>query len=312
MPLDAQIAGFLQQLEAAGAQPFHALPPTEARVAFSKLNAMLPGSTAPVASIDNRSIPGPAGEIPIRVYTPEGDGPFPALVHIHGGGFVIGSLEDYERVCQELCSRVGCVVVSVDYRLAPEHPFPAAPDDAFAATQWVATHGVELNVDVSRLAVGGDSAGGNLAAVVALRAREAGGPKLVGQLLVYPTVQAGEITPSIEQNAEGYLLTRADMEYFFAHYAGQETNLDNPDLAPLKAGNLGDLPPAWVRTCEFDPLRDEGEAYAAALGDAGVPVSFRRIDGAIHGAWGFFTVLALGSVMMDEAVNWLRERFAQG
>ena len=135
MPLDAQIAGFLQQLEAAGAQPFHALPPVEAREAFSKLNAMLPGSSAPVASIDNRSVPGPAGEIPVRVYTPEGDGPFPVLVYIHGGGFVIGSLDDYEPVCQELCSRVGCVVVSVDYRLAPEHPFPAAPDDAFAATQ---------------------------------------------------------------------------------------------------------------------------------------------------------------------------------
>ena len=309
MPLDAQIAGFLQQLEAAGAQPFHALPPVEACEAFSKLNAMLPGSSAPVASIDNRSVPGPAGEIPVRVYTPEGDGPFPVLVYIHGGGFVIGSLDDYEPVCQELCSRVGCVVVSVDYRLAPEHPFPAAPDDAFAATQWVAGHAVELNADPARIAVGGDSAGGNLAAVVALRAREAGGPALVGQLLIYPTVQAGEVTPSIEENAEGYLLTRADMEYFFNHYAGQETDLNNPDLAPLRSDNLGGLPPAWVRTCEFDPLRDEGEAYAQALEAAGVPVSARRIDGSIHGSWSFFTVLALGGVMMDEAVEWLKSRF---
>lgn len=309
MPLDAQTAGFLQQLEAAGAQPFHALPPPESRAAFSALIGMLPSSDADIAGTEDRRIPGPGGELALRVYTPKGEGPFPVFVYFHGGGFVIGCVDDYDPVCRELCARVGCLVVSVDYRLAPEHPFPAAPDDCFAATQWVAAHAASLGGDPSRIVVGGDSAGGNLAAVVTQRARRQGGPDLIGQLLIYPATQAGEMTQSIIDNAEGYLLTQADMAYFFGHYAGDAPDVTNPDLAPLRADDLSGLPPAWVVTCEFDPLRDEGEAYAAALRDAGVPVQARRIDGAIHGSWNFYAVLSRGGEIMNDAVEWLKNRY---
>ena len=309
MPLNPQVAGFLQQLADMGAQPFHSMTPVEARAAFSALSASLPRSTAKVASAKDRKIPGPGGDIPVRIYTPEGQGPFPALMYFHGGGFVFGALDDYDHICRELSGNVGCVVVSVDYRLAPEHKFPAAPDDCFAATRWVAANAASIGVDANRIAVGGDSAGGNLTAVVAQLARDQKGPKLVAQLMVYPVTQAGEPTQSMIDNAEGYLLTKADMEYFVGHYIRSPADLRNPMLAPSLTKDLSGLPPAWVVTCEFDPLRDEGEAYAAALAKAGVPVASRRVDGAIHASWNFFTALDLGRGMMDEATRWLREQF---
>lgn len=309
MPLHPQVSGFLQQLAAMGAKPFHTMSPTEARQAFGALCTALPRGTAKIAGAVDRKIPGPAGEIPLRVYTPEGSGPFPALVYFHGGGFVIGSLDDYDQNCREVCGRVGCVVVSVDYRLAPEHKFPAAPNDCFAATQWVAANAAAIGVDASRIAVGGDSAGGNLTAVVAQLARDQKGPKLCAQLMIYPATQVGEPTKSMIENADGYLLTKADMEYFMGHYLSSPDDLRNPMLAPSLTKDLSGLPPAWVVTCEFDPLRDEGEAYAAALAKAGVPVASRRLDGTIHATWNFFTVLDLGREMMDEATRWLREQF---
>lgn len=309
MPLNPQVAGFLQQLADMGAKPFHSMTPVESRAAFGGLCGSLPRSTAKIASAVDRKIPGPAGEIPVRVYTPEGSGPFPALVYFHGGGFVFGALDDYDHNCREVCGRVGCVVVSVDYRLAPEHKFPAAPNDCFAATKWVAANAASISVDASRIAVGGDSAGGNLAAVVSQLARDAKGPKLCAQLLVYPVTQAGEPTKSMIENADGYLLTKADMEYFVGHYINSPADLGNPLLAPSLTKDLSGLPPAWVVTCEFDPLRDEGEAYAAALAKAGVPVAARRLDGTIHATWNFFTVLDIGREMMDEATRWLREQF---
>ena len=309
MPLNPQVAGFLQQLADMGAQPFHSMTPVDARAAFDGLCASLPRSQAKIASAVDRKIPGPAGEIPVRIYTPEGSGPFPALVYFHGGGFVFGSLDGYDHNCREVCGRVGCVVVSVDYRLAPEHKFPAAPNDCFAATKWVAANAAAISVDASRIAVGGDSAGGNLAAVVSQLARDQKGPKLCAQLLIYPVTQAGEPTKSMIENADGYLLTKADMEYFVGHYINSPADLRNPMLAPSLTQDLSGLPPAWVVTCEFDPLRDEGEAYAAAMAKAGVPVASRRIDGTIHATWNFFTVLDLGREMMDEATRWLREQF---
>lgn len=309
MPLHPQVSGFLQQLAAMGAKPFSSMTPVESRTAFSALSSSLPRSSAKIANSADRKIPGPGGEIPLRVYTPEGKGPFPALVYFHGGGFVFGSLDDYDHICREICGSVGCVVVSVDYRLAPEHKFPAAPDDCFAATKWVAANAGSIGVDASRIAVGGDSAGGNLTAVVAQMARDQKGPKLVAQMMVYPVTQAGEPTKSMIENAEGYLLTKADMEYFFHHYVRSAADAQDPRCAPMLTKDLSGLPPAWVVTCEFDPLRDEGEAYAAALAKAGVPVASRRIDGTIHATWNFFTVLDLGRGMMDEATRWLREQF---
>lgn len=309
MSLHPQVAGFLQQLASMGAKPFHTMGPVEARQAFSALSASLPRSAAKIASSVDRTVPGPAGDIPVRVYTPEGNGPFPALVYFHGGGFVFGQLDDYDQICRELSGNVGCVVVSVDYRLAPEHKFPAAPEDCFAATKWVAANAASIGADADRIAVGGDSAGGGLAAVVAQLARDAKGPKLAAQLLVYPVTQAGEPTQSMIDNADGYLLTKADMEYFFNHYVRSADDAKDPRIAPMLTRDLSGLPPAWVVTCEFDPLRDEGEAYAAALAKAGVPVAATRIDGTIHASWNFFGVLEPGRRMMDEGIRWLREQF---
>lgn len=310
MPLDPQTADFLQMLADAGAKPFSDLPPSESRKAFSTLISMLPPSQAQLANVEDRRVPGPAGDIPIRIYTPKGEGPFGVLVYVHGGGFVIGSVEDYDPTCREVCAGAGCIVVSVEYRLAPEHPFPAAPEDAFAALNWVAKNASSFGGDPGRLVVGGDSAGGNLAAVMAQRARNAGGPELRGQMLIYPVTNVGEETDSLRDNAEGYLLTRAEMDYFVGHYVTDEAALENPDLCPARADSLAGLPPAWVATCEFDPLRDDGEAYAQALQKAGVEVHSKRYDGAIHGSWNFFSSLELGRQLMDDAIDWLKTRLS--
>ncbi|HYR96084.1 MAG TPA: alpha/beta hydrolase, partial [Candidatus Binatus sp.] len=207
MPLDPKAREFLDQLEAAGGPPLTDLSVATARLAIDALFASQ-GEVEPVARVEDRRIPGPGGEIPIRVYTPEGKAPFPVLVFIHGGGWVLCSLDSHDPPCRALANAVPCVVVSVDYRLAPEHKFPAAAEDAYAAARWVADHAAELGGDPGRIAVGGDSAGGNLAAVVALLARERGGPRLVHQLLVYPATDAGLDSPSLFENGEGYFLTR--------------------------------------------------------------------------------------------------------
>jgi acetyl esterase len=247
----------------------------------------------------------------VRVYTPEGTGPHPGLVYFHGGGWVIGGLDSYDTLCTELAARVGAVVVSVDYRLAPEARFPAATDDSLAALRWVADNAGELGIDADRLAVAGDSAGGNLSAVTSLRVRDEGGPTLRGQVLLYPVTKlAGDPMPSIIENADGPLLTLADMEYFIGHYALSEDDARNPYCSPLFAESLTDLPPALVQTCEFDPLRDEGEAYGRALQAAGNDVVIHRYDGAFHGMLCFATALDQSKEMLGEIVDWLKVRLA--
>jgi acetyl esterase/lipase len=218
------------------------------------------------------------GPVPMRIYRPAGDGPHPTLMFIHGGGFVIGDLDGYDAQCRVLCSRVGATVVSVDYRLAPEHPFPAGVDDALAALEWVAA-----NEPGSSLAIGGDSAGGNLSAVTAQawRGRE---PQLAAQLLLYPATDMLNERPSLRENAEGLLLTRDDMEWFHGHYIGHDESLaSDPRVSPALAEDLSGLPPALVYTAQYDPLRDDGDAYADALSKAGVKVIHRRFDGLVHG-----------------------------
>ena len=239
-----------------------------------------------MAHVEDRTIPGPDGDLPIRVYHPEGTPPFPGLVFFHGSGFVLANLDTHDAICRDLTNDSGCALVSIDYRLAPEHPYPAAPRDCFAATQWVARHGAEIGLDGARLAVGGDSAGGNLAAVVALMAREAGGPPLAAQLLIYPVTDYNFDTPSYEENAEGYGLGAATMRWFWGHYLRDEAQGAEPQASPLRAESLAGLPPAHVVTAEYDPLRDEGEAYAARLTAAGVPTTLTRYDGLIHGFFG--------------------------
>jgi acetyl esterase len=250
------------------------------------------------------------GTIPIRVYTPTGTGPFPILVFFHGGGWVIGDLESHDGLCRSLTNAVGCVTVSVDYRLAPEHKFPAAPEDCYAAAKWVADNAATINGDPQRIAVGGDSAGGNLTAVVSLMARDRGGPKLVYQLMIYPATDYFPDTPSMRDNADGYFLTKVDMVWFLNHYLTSEADAKDPYMSPIKANDLHGLPPAMVITAEFDPLRDEGELYAARLKEAGVPVVLKRYDGMIHGFLSMSAMLVQGKKAHEDAVAGLRSAFA--
>jgi acetyl esterase len=241
-----------------------------------------------VGAVEDRAIPGPDGEIPVRIYTPlsAGGGPLPGLVWFHGGGWVIGNLESADYACRMLANASGCKLISVDYRLAPENKFPGPVDDCVAATEWVSKNASTLGVDASRIAVGGDSAGGNLAAVVAQVAKSAGGPRIGFQALVYPVTDYGVDTQSYLDNAEGYLLTRASMEWFYGHYVNTPEDGKDTRVSPLRSVDLAGLPPAIVVTAEFDPLRDEGEAYAARLREAGVPVVHTRYEGQIHGFFG--------------------------
>lgn len=311
MSLHPEIAALIERLTAMGSERASNGTPEEARARFSALLEQLPASTQPVASIVDRCIEGPGGALPLRIYTPAGAGPFPLLVYCHGGGFVIGSLDDYAGVCRELCGLTRAIVVAVDYRLAPEARFPAAPDDCLAATRWVAAHADALGGDASRLAIAGDSAGGTLATVTALRIRDEGGPALRAQLLVYPaTDHASRETASLREFAHGPLLSRADIDWFAAHYLRSEADIGHPQACPLRADSLAGLPPAFVMTAECDPVRDEGEAYARRLQAAGVDCRLQRYPGAAHGALFLFPSFAIGRQLIDDGSAWLRARLA--
>ena len=264
----------------------------------------------PVARVVDRTIPGPDGALPVRVYTPEGSGPFPLLVVFHGSGFVICDLDTHDPLCRDLCARASSVVVSVDYRLAPEHRFPAASDDCLAATRWAAEHAAELRADPERIAVVGDSAGGNLAAVTALRLRDEGGPTLRAQVLVYPvTDYHTPPTPSYLENAKGRGLTRGVMIWFWKQYLADASEADDPRAAPLRAPELRGLPPALVITAEYDVLRDEGERYAGRLEEAGVPAELTRYAGLRHGFVGLAGPTADHGRALDQICVWLKDRW---
>ncbi len=236
-----------------------------------------------VKRVEDRVFPGPNGDVPVRIYWPEAEGPRPLLVWYHGGGWVIGNLDGADYGCRIMTNAASAVVVSVDYRLAPEAKFPSAPEECYAALQWAVANAAELGADASRVAVGGDSAGGNLAAVVSLMARDRGGPKVGLQLLIYPVTDYDFETQSYTDNAEGYLLTKDSMVWFWGHYVDAPEDARHPHASPLQAEDLSGLPPALVLTAEYDPLRDEGEAYAKRLSESGVKVTARRFDGQIHG-----------------------------
>jgi len=309
MPLDPEAKALLEQMTAA-VRPFDELSVEEARAAIATLSAAA-GEGEAVARVENRAVPGPRGEIPVRVYTPEGPAPFPVLVYFHGGGWVIGNLETHDGLCRHLANAAGAVVASVDYRLAPEHPFPASGEDAYAATRWVAANAAVIGGDAKRVAVGGDSAGGNLAAVVSLMARDRGGPPLVFQLLVYPVTDAPSAnTASYRDNAEGYFLTAKMMHWFWKHYCGKNPDMSDPYLCPLRAKDLKRLPPALVVTAEFDPLHDEGEAYAARLREAGSQAHVKRYAGMIHGFFGMGPLLTKAREATKDAASALRAAFA--
>lgn len=282
MPIDPQVQVFLDQLKALGALPLHSLTPQQARPVVVADSRIL-GDPEPVGRAEDRKIRGPAGEIPIRIYTPSGAGPFGVLVYYHGGGWVVCDIETHNNLCCSIANQAECIVVSVEYRLAPEHKYPAAVEDAYAAAEWVFDCAGTLGGDSRRIALGGDSAGGNLAAVVALKARDKAAFRPSLQVLIYPVTDFGFHTPSYHANAEGFMLTREDMKWFWGHYLDREEQGAEPCASPLRAGDLGNLPPALVITAEYDPLCDEGEAYAGRLREAGVPVVLSRYEGVIHG-----------------------------
>lgn len=282
MPLHPQCQAFLDQLQALNIPRLDQQSIEEIRA----LSVPIPGELEAVVAVEDRLVPGPddGPEVPIRVYKPSDDGQSRAgLVFYHGGGWAIGELDTYDSLCHLLANAGDCVVVSVDYRLSPEHRFPSGVEDAFAATTWVGQNAVELGIDPSRIVVGGDSAGGNLAAAVCLMARERGSVSIAAQVLVYPITNDDLDTGSYLEFAEGYMLTRRSMAWFWEQYLETPEQSADVRCSPAKADDLSGLPPAFVLTAEYDVLRDEGEAYARALSDAGVSVTLDRYDGMIHG-----------------------------
>jgi acetyl esterase len=289
MPLDPQTRELLDQLARANVSPFERLSPAEAREQMLAASALLGPHPQP-ASIADVEIPGSQGAIPARVYAgisaeraDQTGRAAPLVVFYHGGGWVVGSVETHDGYCRALAVASGAVVVSVDYRLAPEHRFPAAWIDAYDAACWAYEQSEQLGADRNRLVVAGDSAGGNLAAVVCLAARDRKGPPIAKQILIYPICDADFETASYREMGEGYFLTRDTMQWFFDHYAPQASDRASPFISPLRAADLTGLPPAFVLTAEYDPLRDEGEAYAKRLIAAGVPTTLARYPGMIHG-----------------------------
>jgi acetyl esterase len=311
--LDLATRAILDQLATAGGKPLHEGTPEEAR-ALGKAFAELAGPAPAMARADDHDVPVPGGVIPVRVLVPT-QVARGVIVYFHGGGWVIGSVDEFDTMARKLAERTSCAVVLVDYRLAPEHRYPTAVDDSYAALEWTAARLTEITGrDDVPLIVAGDSAGGNLAAVMALRARDAGGPRIALQVLIYPVTDADFDRPSYVDPENQLILTRDAMVWFWDHYAPGADRRAEPDASPLRAGDLAGLPPAVVMTAEYDVLRDEGEAYADRLKDAGVPVEFKRHAGQMHG---FFTFLLLpgserGFQQVVKAVRACTFRHAQG
>jgi acetyl esterase len=281
--LDPIVRQLLEAAEAEGNPPLESFSPEEARKLAIESLKLAGGTMEPVHSIENLRIPGPDGEIPIRIYTPDAPAPRPALVYFHGGGWVVCDLDTHDVVCTAMARRAGAVVVAVDYRLAPEHKFPAAVTDSYAATAWVASNAEKLGIDPKRISVGGDSAGGNLAAVVSLKSRDEDGPAIAFQVMVYPVTDLSSYdTPSYREFGENHYLTKSEMEWFRGHYLRSMEDARDPHASPLLALDLSELPPALIITAECDPLRDEGRAYAKRLEYDGVPVTYTCYAGMIH------------------------------
>ena len=309
MPLDPAAQMMLDSMIAAGLAFRPGTTPEQRRAAML---GVMPDSARiePVREVRDRSIPGPVGEIPVRVFRPS-DATRPMLVWFHGGGWVTGSIETHDLVCRQLAVAVDAVVVSVEYRLAPETKFPGAVDDCVAAWSWVAAHAAELGADAERIAVGGDSAGGNLAAVVALVARDEGLPAPVHQLLVYPVTDHEFERPSMIENAHGYFLETDTMRWFYDHYARTPDDFADWRMSPLRAPTVAGVAPATVLTAEYDPLRDQGEAYARRLAEAGVPAEIVRADGVFHGYFGMQKFLPPAQAPWDIAVQALCDAFGK-
>jgi acetyl esterase len=310
MALDAASQRFMAQFASSGAKPLHDMTPVEARALVAEL-AALAGPGPKMARVDDLEIATPTGAFPVRVAIPEGDirG---VLVWYHGGGWVIGSVAESDTLARKLAARTHCAVVNVDYRMAPEHRFPTAVNDCYAALEWTSAQLAELAGKRVPILVGGDSAGGNLAAVVAQRARDRRGPAIAAQLLVYPVTDADFDRPSYTAADNQLLLARPTMQWFWDHYLPRAADRVHPDASPIRASSLAGLPPAIILTAEHDVLRDEGEAYAAALRQAGVPTVLRRFDGQLHGFFTLVNILPGHDAALEFAATELDRQLAGG
>jgi len=284
MPLDPLVKAFLDQMKAVPGPKMSELPTAAARETFAGLMQMVGPHDVPVGKTENITVPSKDGGIPIRVYSPvaAGGDPMPALVYYHGGGFVIGNVETHDGLCRVMANEGGFRVISVDYRLAPEHKYPAAFDDALAALLWIGQNAAEIGVDAGRIAVGGDSAGGALAAEVAQAAKAKGGLALAAQMLLFPVTQIGEETSSLREFAVGYFLEKETLDWFYASYLPDGADRNDPKISPLRAKDLTGLPPAFVMLGGFDPLHDEGMQYADKLRAAGVKVTVADHTDMVH------------------------------
>ena len=316
---DPQMQAVLDQHAKLGPKPIEKLSPAEARKQPSPADAVRAllesqgKSTAPepVGNVENRTFPGPAGAVPIRIYTPAGEGPFPVILYIHGGGWVIANLDTYDASARSLTNASGAVLVSTHYRQAPEYKFPAAHDDTWAAYEWVIKNAKSLNGDPMKIALAGESAGGNMAASIAMMARDRKVQMPVHQLLIYPVADHAFDTPSYQENANAKPLGKAGMQWFFGHYLKSPADGDNPRLSILRATNLKGVPPATVLTAQIDPLRSEGEAFAKKLQAAGVDVHYQNFDGVTHEFFGMGAAVDKAKQAVRLAGDRLKSAFAK-
>jgi acetyl esterase len=308
--LDPDAAAVFKAFQEVGRPPYETVSPAEARELYLKGRVVTNPEPPALDSVRPLAIPSPAGSIPARIYTPlklrKANDLAPCLVFFHGGGWVIGDLDSHDVVCRKLADEGQLIVIAVDYRLAPEHKFPAAVDDAIAATKWIADHARQLGVDASRLTVGGDSAGGNLAAVVAISARDGNGPAIAGQVLIYPATDFAMTHPSHSEPETSLLLTHSVIKWFRDHYLNGATDVGDWRASPARANTLIGLPPAYVLTAGADPLRDEGDEYAGRLKEAGVAVTHRTFPGQFHGFFTMGKLLQQANVAASEIGAWLK------
>src|ERR1700694_3866590 len=308
--LDPDAAAVFKAFQESGRPPYETVSPNEARELYLKARFVSNPEPPELELVAPLAIPSPTGPIPARVYTPKAllkaNGLAPCLVFFHGGGWTIGNLDSHDVVCRKLADEAQLIVISVDYRLAPEHKFPGAVDDAITATKWIANNSKQLGVDASRLMVGGDSAGGNLAAVVAISARDGNGPKIAGQVLIYPATDFAMTHPSHSEPETSVLLTHSVIRWFRDHYLNRTADIDDWRASPARIENLARLPRSYVLTAGADPLRDEGDEYARRLTEAGVPVTYRHFPGQFHGFFTMGKLLPQANVAASEIGVWLK------